>query len=90
MKPFTVQIISYIWDKYSRKLINRPTWRRHRDYQTIDSAKDAIKDFRSQVNIWDYPALGNIENEKKYPNLTPTITIYRYKIIKNKIIKNNT
>lgn len=81
-KPFEVLFISYRFDKYARKLINKPDWLHWRYYETLEGANDALEVFRNRVSKVDYPSMGNIENEKKYSHLKPTITIYRYMVIK--------
>jgi hypothetical protein len=87
-KEFEVLQITYRWDKYTRKLINDPRWKHYKYYKTLKSALDAVKDFRKSIYdkiYYDYPAMGGgIENEKKYPNIKPNITINRYKAIKRK------
>lgn len=84
-KEFEVLIITYRWDKYTRKLKNEPIWQHYRYYKTLNAALDAVKDFRNSSSdkaYYDYPALGGgIEHEKKYPHIRPTITINRYKAI---------
>ena len=82
-KEFEVLRITYQWDKYGRKLSSEPYWHHYKYYKTLNSALDAVRDFR---NSWydkvyyDYPAMTTgIENEKEYPHITPTITIHRYK-----------
>ena len=84
LKPFEVLCKEYIFDKYSRVIKNEPKWRHFKYYRTVAGANDACKEFR---NSWydkvyrDYPSMGSIENELKYPHIKPTITIKRYKII---------
>ena len=69
-KEFEVLRITYRWDKYGRKLSNEPKWHHYKYYKTLNSALDAVRDFR---NSWydkvyyDYPAMTTgIENEKEY------------------------
>lgn len=85
-KEFEVLRITYRWDKYTRKLSNEPKWHHYKYYKTLNSALDAVKDFRNSwydKAYYDYPALGKgIENEEKYPHLKPTITIHRYKAVR--------
>lgn len=85
-KEFEVLRITYRWDKYGRKLSNKPNWHHYRYYKTLNSALNAVRDFR---NSWydkvyrDYPAMDvGIENEQKYPHIKPTITIRRYKAVR--------
>jgi hypothetical protein len=88
MKKFEVLRKSYRWDKYSRNLINEPKWYHYKYYKTLDSAMDAVKDFRNSLYdkaYYDYPAMhGGIEQENEYPKIKPTITIHRYKVDKRK------
>lgn len=83
-KPFEVLCKEYRFDKYSRMIKNEPKWRHYKYYQTFEGANDAIKAFR---NSWydkvyrDYPSMGNVENEAKYPHIKPTITVKRYMVI---------
>ena len=85
-KEFEVLRITYRWDKYTRKLSNEPKWHHYKYYKTLNSALDAVKDFRNSwydKAYYDYPALGGgIEHEQKYPHLKPTITIHRYKAVR--------
>lgn len=85
-KEFEVLRITYRWDKYTRKLSNEPKWHHYKYYKTLNSALDAVKDFRNSwydKAYYDYPSLGKgIENEEKYPHLKPTITIHRYKAVR--------
>ncbi len=79
-KEFEVLIITYRWDKYSRKLINEPKWHHYKYYKTLNSALDAARDIRSNWYYKDYPAMnGGIEQEQKYPHIKPTIVMHRYK-----------
>ena len=83
-KPFEILCKSYRFDKYTRQLMNTPEWLHNKYYKKLEGAEDAIKAFR---NSWydmvyrDYPSMGNIENEAKYPHIKPTITVKRYMII---------
>ena len=83
-KEFEVLRITYSWDKYTRKLSNEPKWHHYKYYKTLNSALDAVRDFRNSwydKAYYDYPALcGGIEQEQKYPHIKPTITIHRYKV----------
>ena len=85
-KEFEVLRITYSWDKYTRKLSNEPKWHHYKYYKTLNSALDAVRDFRNSwydKAYYDYPALGGgIEHEQKYPHLKPTITIHRYKAVR--------
>ncbi len=84
-KEFEVLYKHYVFDKYTRKLDKEYPWRHYRYYKTLQSAKDAIRDFRNSISDKlhrDYPAMGNVENEKKYPHIKPVINIKRYKIIR--------
>ena len=85
-KEFEVLRITYSWDKYTRKLSNEPKWHHYKYYKTLNTALDAVKDFRNSwydKAYYDYPALGGgIEHEQKYPHLKPTITIHRYKAVR--------
>ena len=85
-KEFEVLRITYSWDKYTRKLSNEPKWHHYKYYKTLNSALDAVRDFRNSwydKAYYDYPALGGgIEHEQKYPHITPTITIHRYKAVR--------
>lgn len=85
-KDFEVLQITYRYDKYSRRLINEPKWHHYKYYKTLNSALDAVLDFRnswSDKAYYDYPAMfGGIEQEKKYPHIKPTITIHRYKAVR--------
>lgn len=85
-KPFEIQEIQYRFDKYKRVLLSPPVWRHCAYYNSELSAKDAIRDIR---NGWgyeayrDYPAMGGgVEAEKQFPHITPSINIYRFRIIK--------
>jgi hypothetical protein len=83
-KMFEIQEREYTFFKYSRKRRYEDKWRHFRNYKTLASAKDAIRDLRAGVQnrmMWDYPAMGNVENEAKYPHLIPTLCRYRYRII---------
>lgn len=92
IKQYEVLRITYRYDKYSRKLINKPTWEHYRYYKTMEGALDAARDLRHSFidkAYYDYPALfSGAENEKKYPFLTPTISIYRYKAVHRDKTKN--
>ena len=85
-KEFEVIRITYSWYKYTRKLMHKPAWEHYRYYKTISAALDAIKEFRNSWYdkvFYDYPAmLTGIENEKRYPHIKPTLTIYRYKAVR--------
>lgn len=84
-KQFEILRITYVWDKYSRKLKNNPTWHHWKYYTTLKSALDAVRDFRNSLHdkiYYDYPAMGGgVENEQKYSHIKPIITICRYKVI---------
>lgn len=83
-KEYEVLVKEYKFDKYSRKIKNKPEWKHQKYYKTLDSALDATKDFRNSKYdklYYDYPAMGNIRNEELFPKLKPTITIKRYKTI---------
>lgn len=83
-KPFEILCKSYRFDKYTRKLKNAPEWEHYKYYKTLEGAEDAIKAFRNSrydMAYRDYPSMGNIENEAKYPRIKPTITVKRYMII---------
>lgn len=82
-KEYEVLAIEYKYDKYSRKLRFKPKWSHLKYYKTLESALDAVKDFRKSKYdeyYYDYP-----HNEKEYPHLKPTITIKRYKVIKREL-----
>lgn len=82
-KPYSVFIKRYRFLKYTRKLQEPAEWKYYRSYMTIQGAKDAVKAFHSSKaypSVHDYPGE---EYEKEYPHITPTITIKRYKIVKN-------
>lgn len=82
-KPFQILCKEYKFDKYTRILKNDPKWIRYRSYKTEQAANDAIKDIRNSISdkvYYDYPSMGNPENEALYPNIKPRITIKRYKI----------
>ena len=87
-KEYEVQVKWYIFEKYTRK--QRPSsfteWHHHKYYSTIEGALDAIRDIRKQSYCVDYPGYGNIENEKKYSHIKPTLNIYRYRIVKREFI----
>lgn len=83
-KPIEVLCKEYRFDKYIRKIKNKPEWRHYKYYQTIEGANDACKAFRNSLfdKVYrDYPSMGNIENEAKYPHIKPTITVKRYMVI---------
>ena len=85
-KQFEILVKSYRFSKYERKLLNEPKWRHKKHYYTLNGAQDAIKELRKVADslmLKDYPAMGDPEREKLYPNITPTITLTRFKIIKN-------
>lgn len=81
---YQVEKITYKWNKYTREIRNRQKWKVYRKYKTLQAAQNALKDLRNSPYdklLYDYPAMDKeIENEKKYPYILPTITINRYKI----------
>lgn len=86
-KEYELQVRQYRFDKYERKYngdsYSGSQWIHQKYYKTLQGAQDAIKHFRSYKSpYYDYPAMGNPENEKKYPHIKPTITAIRYRIIK--------
>jgi len=87
LKPFEIQYKDHQFYKYERTPRRVPEWQHHKYYRTIEGATDAIRQLRenwSKGSYMDYPAMGNIENEAKYPHLTPTITVRRYRIVTTK------
>jgi hypothetical protein len=86
VKEFQVQRKSYQFDKITRTLKNNPEWKHVKYYKSMEAAKDAVRGFRNSIYekvYYDYPAmLSGEENEKKYPKLTPRITINRYRAVK--------
>jgi len=91
-KEFEVLRITYSWFKYDRVLNNIPTWNHYKYYKNAAAAYDAVRDFRRSwydKAYYDYPALNNgVENEIKYPHIKPTITIFRYKVVRRIKINN--
>lgn len=82
-KEYEILKKTYRFLKYKRALVEEPKWVHYKYYRTYQSAENALKDIRKNYgNAVDYPGYGNIENEKLYSHIIPTITIARFKIIK--------
>lgn len=82
-KPYFLWRKQYKFDKSTRTVLNDPEWVVYKRYKSLPAAKDAIRAFRrsrADEIYRDYPAMGNLENEAKYPHIRPTITIRRYKL----------
>jgi len=85
-KTYEVETKEYRFDKYKRTLLNEPRWEHYRYYINERAAQNATRDIRKSMYCrFDYPAMGNEENEKLYPHIKPTITIRRYRIVKRKV-----
>ena len=85
-KEFEVLRRTYVWHKYTRKLMYNEGWQHHKYYKTMRAALDAVRDFRNSwydKRYYDYPAMGGgKEAEEAYPDIEPRITIYRYKAVR--------
>lgn len=60
-KEFEILHIHYVFDKYTRLLINFPQWKHRKYYKTHNSAMNAIIDLRNSwynKTYYDYPAMG--------------------------------
>jgi len=75
-KLYKLMCINYVYNKKTRKLINNPVWKHNTSYKTLQGINDALQYYRKHHSKDIYPA-----DEKKYPNLLPTITITKYKIL---------
>lgn len=84
-KPYEIQCISYTFYKYGRKLIFPAEWRHHKYYNTYEQALDAIRDFRHFSLDRAYRDYPSTDSESKYPHITPSINITRYRIVKRDI-----
>ncbi len=75
---------TYRYDKYTRILREKPSWRHCSYYKTEQGAIDALHDLRRSWldrAYYDYPGT---EYENTYSHIKPTISINRYKAVKRK------
>jgi hypothetical protein len=77
-KPFELLYIEYYFEKYTRKLSNRPKWKHLRFYQTEEGVKDAFNAFQPR----GYSEFPGESFEALYPDYKPIIVITRYKWVR--------